>query len=292
MKKTVFYAIAISAALLLSSCYTNSNYEEQEDEDTLQLKEEQEDEDSLQLKNIAMKKIEEGSFKLGDDTKTVSSFYMAETETTQKLYNTIMESNPSEHSASPASGETQENRPVENVSFYQILVFCNKLSVAENLTPVYQIKNETDTSKWGNIPTDTNSDWDAVKEVSDATGFRLPHQDEWVFAALGSNASTTNGDYSNFYAGCIGTDNLGTYAWYKDNSNNTTHDVAKKTANSNGLYDMSGNVWEILWDSHSEGHMRVGGSFEADPQNVSANWGIPAKSGYADTGFRVVCAAN
>ena len=75
MKKTVFCAIAISAALLLSSCYTNSNYEEQEDEDT------------LQLKNITMKKIEGGSFKLGDDTKTVSSFYMAETETTQKLYN-------------------------------------------------------------------------------------------------------------------------------------------------------------------------------------------------------------
>lgn len=273
MKKNAFCGmLCITAALGFFSCYTDSNYEEQEDED------------SLQLKNITMKKIEEGSFKLGDDTKTVSSFYMAETETTQKLYSTIMNANP--------SGQNSDNLPVEKVTFYQILVFCNKLSEAEGLTPVYKIKNSTNPSDWGTVPTTEDSTWNAVTEVSDATGFRLPHQDEWVFAALGSNASTTNGDYSNFYAGCIGTDNLGTYAWYKDNSNNTTHEVAKKTANSNGLYDMSGNVWEILWDSHSEGHMRVGGSFEADPQNVSANWGIPAKSGYADTGFRVVCAAN
>lgn len=205
MKKNAFFGmLCITAALGFFSCYTDSNYEEQEDEDTLQLKEEQEDKDSLQLKNITMKKIEEGSFKLGDDTKTVSSFYMAETETTQKLYNTIMGT----HESSVAG----DNYPVDKVSFYAALVFCNKLSVVEGLEPVYKKGNSTDADTWDTIPTADNAEWNAITEDSSKNGFRLPHIDEWTFAALGNNAGTFDGKDKNYYAGCIGKEKLSEYA--------------------------------------------------------------------------------
>ena len=60
-----------------------------------------------------------------------------------------------------------------NVNFYEIMVFCNKMSELLELTPVYSIKGSTDTSSWGEIPTSINADWDKYKYNKKANGFKL-----------------------------------------------------------------------------------------------------------------------
>ena len=72
--------------------------------------------------------------------------------------------------------------------------------------------------------------------------FRLPTEEEWEYAAKGASRN------ENFtYAG---SDTIDKVAWYKENSNGTTHSVREKNPNNLGLYDMSGNVWEWCSDSY------------------------------------------
>lgn len=179
------------------------------------------------------------------------NYMIAKTEVTQELYESVMGVNPSylqigskkyedqnENPYEVPVGENVKKLPVENLTWYDEVMFCNKLSEKEGLKSAYNIRIiETEIDEYTNVP----YIWEAEVEWDEsANGYRLPTEEEWEYAARGGE------DYS--YSG---SDELESVGWYSRNSDKKTHEVAKKKPNGYGLYDMSGNVKEWCWDSCS-----------------------------------------
>jgi formylglycine-generating enzyme required for sulfatase activity len=219
-----------------------------------------------------------GSDKGGADEKpahqvSLSAFQMSETEITQSQYQGVMGANPSFFKGA-------SNNPVDRVSWFDAITFCNRLSEKAKLEPCYTLASgECDYSK---------------------SGFRLPTEAEWEYACR----AETGGDY---YTG-DGPANLARAGWYVDISADKTHPVGQKAPNAWKLFDMHGNVWEWTNDwyakdfygsspkqnpagpaSGSEKVLRGGGWVDnASSCKAAKRRSYNPKKNYSDIGFRVV----
>ena len=149
--------------------------------------------------------------KINDKMVIIESLDMEifKTEVTQELYESIMGENPSVFIG--------KNYPVECVSWYDAIYFCNKLSVAKGYEPVYSVNGNTNVKAWNYTPHQKYSIRGEITQNTSANGYRLPTVKEWQYAAKGGQ------DYT--YAGSNEIDEV---AWYRGNSNDKTHPVAQK----------------------------------------------------------------
>ncbi len=175
----------------------------------------------------------------------------------------------------------------------------------------YQAVMGTNPSRFQNNPQNPVEDvsWNDAqafcRKLSQITGktYRLPTEAEWEYAC---RAGTT----TRFYFG-DDANQLGDYAWYKGNSQQTTHPVGQKKPNAWGLYDMSGNVWEWCEDDWHDNYIGApkdgsawlkNGNDNRSPLRGGSWYNVPAncRSAYRNftyrpdyslinDGFRVVC---
>ncbi|MCF8366053.1 MAG: SUMF1/EgtB/PvdO family nonheme iron enzyme [Bacteroidales bacterium] len=182
-----------------------------------------------------MVEVPGGTFTMGDNSSgqwdetehevSLDTFYMGKYEVSQNLFLKVMGWNRSYFDDNP------EN-PGESVSWYDAVECCNRLSELMGLKPWYNIKKNERSS-------DYNSEPYLVEINKNASGFRLPTEAEWEYAA----GWDINGRMR--WAGTNNENELKNYANY-----DTTHTIPVGSLRPNplGLYDMSGNVWEWCWD--------------------------------------------
>ena len=176
---------------------------------------------------------------------------------TQDMWMEVMEENPSYFKGG--------RRPVESVSWWDALEYCNKLSEKYNLEPVYDLsKKDEGILKINQLGGET--EYPNIADFRKTEGFRLPTELEWEWFARGGEIAIQDGVFNYNYSGSA---NINEVAWYLNNSNKQTHDVGTKKPNQLGLYDCTGNVWEWCYDTTSSGYISKETSYIYDASSDS-----------------------
>jgi formylglycine-generating enzyme required for sulfatase activity len=268
---------------------------------------------SPSIASLKLKGVPAGAFQRDStvtNTSAVSAFRMSEKEITRAQFVAILGTDPSV--AAYSSSSTFD--PVQGLSWYEAITFCNKLSLADSLTPVYSVTGVNfSTLTHAGIPTANDSTWNAVSADWSASGYRLPTETEWMWAAMGATAGSAG--RTKAFAGSTGTNEIGLFAVFGYGGTETgmtttqrSNQVGSKCHNELGIFDLSGNVAELIWDwyaypkyptgalSDYKGpatgtqRLKKGGSWmESSSHCAIAYWeAATTSSGYMLDGFRVV----
>ena len=171
-----------------------------------------------------------------NEEKEVFDIEVCKYPTTQKMWTEVMENNPSEFKG--------DNKPIESITWWEALEFCNKLSEKYGLEPVYDLSK----SKEGILMIKELGGQKVYPDVANfknTEGFRLPTEVEWEWFARGGQIAIEQGTFNYTYSG---SNNIDEVAWYIENSGET-YNVGLKKPNQLGLYDCTGNVWEWCYDT-------------------------------------------
>ena len=203
---------------------------------------------TLKKKNNGEKVFEEtvlvkgGKYKPSfiDDEKELFDIEVFKYQVTQAIWTEIMGNNPSTFKG--------ENKPVETISWWDTLEFCNKLSEKYGLIPVYNIDKKRGILTINQI--DGEISFPDKADFSKTEGFRLPTEIEWEWFAIG-------GKLANKDEKILDANKMEEEAWYYKNSGGRTNNVGFKKPNQLGIYDCIGNVCEWCYDT-TEGDIESG----------------------------------
>lgn len=222
---------------------------------------------------------------------TVNAFYMDATEVTKEQWDTVYNwAIAHDYGFDNVGSGKASNHPVHTVSWYDCVKWCNARSQMEGKTPCYTVGGST--YKAGQSAPDCNFS---------ASGYRLPTNDEWEYAARGGLSGkrfpwgdTIQHTKANYHSRSISYDTSSTRGYhplYNDGIEPYTSPVGSFSSNGYGLYDMSGNVWE--WCNTVSGSYRYirSGGWHSSAANACCGYAYWLNPDYVyyHYGFRTVC---